>query len=282
MDSFDKSSIRSLINKAFEEDIRSGDITTNAIVGESEKAEAVWIAKDDGIIAGLNIARLVFEMLDSKVTWIPKINDGDKVSCGKEILKIKGAVRVILTAERVALNIAQRMCGIATATSKFVAAVDSYSTQILDTRKTVPGLRLLDKYAVKAGGGMNHRMGLYDLAMIKDNHIAAAGSIEVAVRKVRKNNPDIQIEVETSTIDQVKEALSVWVDIIMLDNMNLDQMEKAVGLINGRAKTEASGNMTLDRIQNVAKTGVDFISVGELTHSVKAFDISQKIKKIYN
>lgn len=276
----DTKNVKDLIKKAFDEDVRTGDVTTNAIVGESACAEAVWISKEKGRVAGLEIARLVYEWLDSKITWNPHIEDGDIVDISSEIVTIKGSGRAILTAERIALNIAQRMSGIATITNKFVEAVKPYNAQILDTRKTAPGFRQLDKYAVKAGGGTNHRMGLYDLAMIKDNHIEAAGSITKAVSKVRSRDPEIRIEVETTTIEEVKEALKAGADIIMLDNMNSDLMSEAVALIDGRAETEASGNITLERVRDVAETGVDYISVGALTHSVQAFDISQQIKKI--
>lgn len=272
--------VQRLIDCALEEDIRSGDVTTNATVDESAIAEAVWKSKEKGIIAGLEIARFVYEQFDPQITWHPQIEDGDAVDIRSEIVTMEGSVQALLTAERIALNIVQRMSGIATMTSKFVEAVVPYHAEILDTRKTAPGLRQLDKYAVKAGGGTNHRMGLFDLAMIKDNHIVAAGSITEAVNKVRSYDSEIRIEVETTTIEQVKEALKAGADIIMLDNMNTDQMSEAVGLVDGRAETEASGNITLERVLEVAQTGVDFISVGALTHSVQAFDISQQIKKI--
>ncbi|MBN2806239.1 MAG: carboxylating nicotinate-nucleotide diphosphorylase, partial [Prolixibacteraceae bacterium] len=191
---------------------------------------------------------------------------------------IKGAYRALLTGERLALNFLQRMSGIATETNKYVEAVREFNTKILDTRKTVPGLRLLDKYAVKAGGGTNHRIGLYDMVMIKDNHIAVAGGISIAVQAIRPNiDPSIKIEVETTTLAEVQEAIDAGADIIMLDNMDNATMTTAVKLINGRAKVEASGNMNLERVREVAATGVDYISIGALTHSVTALDISQKI-----
>lgn len=276
----DSQIVENLIKKAFDEDVHTGDVTTNAIVDKSAGAEAVWISKEKGIVAGLDIARKVFEQLDPQIKWNNLVEDGNKVNAGDRIASMQGTCRAILTAERIALNIVQRISGIATMTSKFVEAVEPYNAKILDTRKTVPGLRQLDKYAVKAGGGTNHRMGLFDLAMIKDNHIVAAGSIAKAVNKVRSKEPDIRIEVETTTIEEVKETLTSGADIIMLDNMSSDMMSDAVALIDGRAKTEASGNITLKRVREVAKTGVDFISVGALTHSVQAFDISQQIQKI--
>lgn len=272
--------INRLIDQAFEEDIGRGDVTTDAIIDERALAEAIWTARDVGIVAGITIAGQVFMRLDPDVQWMPKVDEGEKVSAGSEIVVVRGRVRALLTAERIALNIAQRMSGIATRTRQFVEAVKEFDTQILDTRKTVPGWRLLDKYAVKAGGAQNHRMGLYDMAMIKDNHIVAAGSIEQAVRKVRNRHPELKIEVETTTLRQVEEALSSRADIIMLDNMNAAAMREAVELIKDRAKTEASGNITLERIRKVAETGVDYISVGSLTHSVDAFDISQNIQQL--
>ncbi len=269
--------IRSFLTRAFEEDVRSGDMTTNAIVNESQEAEAVWIAKEKGIIAGLPVAKAAFRFLDADVMWNAAIDDGKLIEGGSEIVTIIGNARALLTAERIALNIAQRMSGIATMTRKFVDAIEGYPAEILDTRKTVPSLRHLDKYSVKMGGGTNHRMGLYDLAMIKDNHIVAAGSIATAVERVREENPEIKIEVETTDLAEVQEALAAEADIIMLDNMSTEQMKEAVKIIEGNAKTEASGNVTLDTVREIAATGVDYISVGALTHSVKAFDISQKL-----
>lgn len=272
--------ISRLIDQAFAEDIGRGDVTTDAIIDEHAQAVATWTARGEGIIAGINIARQVFMKLDPDVQWMPKVEEGEKVSSGSEVITMRGRVRALLTAERIALNIVQRMSGIATKTRQFVEAVKEFDTQILDTRKTVPGLRLLDKYAVKAGGGQNHRMGLYDMAMIKDNHIIAAGSIDQAVRKVRNRHPEIKIEVETTTIRQVEEALAAHADIIMLDNMSAAAMREAVDLIEDQAKTEASGNITLERVGEVAETGVDYISVGGLTHSVEAFDISQNLQQL--
>lgn len=274
--------IQDLIDRAFQEDIFDGDVTTNAIVDETQQARAVWVAKESGIIAGLDVAKQVFEYLDPLVEWDPNVEEGTSVDEGSEIVTINGQARALLTAERIALNIAQRMSGIATMTRKFVDAVNEYPAKILDTRKTVPGFRELDKYAVKTGGGTNHRMGLYDMAMIKDNHIVAAGSIGKAVTKVQKENPDIKIEVETTFLSEVDEALAAGADVIMLDNMSIEQMNKAVKIIGSKAKTEASGNVTLDTVKEIAVTGVDYISVGVLTHSVKAFDISQCLTYINN
>ena len=277
----DKEWLDDLIDVALAEDIGSGDVTTDAIIGDQKKAKAVWVAKQDGVVAGLDAAKFVFQKLDENIEWNSIFKNVDPIENGDIMVEFQGNCRAILTAERTALNIAQRMSGIATKTAELIQALDGYSTKILDTRKTVPGLRSLDKRAVKAGGGTNHRMGLYDLAMIKDNHIQVAGSITKAVDLVRSANPEIKIEVETTNIDQVEEALDAGADIIMLDNMSLDQMHEAVQKIRDRAETEASGNITHKNIREVAETGVNFISVGALTHSVKAFDISQRIAKIF-
>lgn len=276
-----ESAVQNLTDRAFEEDIGSGDVTTNAIIDELAGAEAIWTSKEKGIIAGLEIARSVFQKLDSELEWTSFVEDGVEVEVGDTIAKMKGSARAILTAERIALNLVQRMSGIATETNKYVQAIEAYPAKILDTRKTVPGLRKLDKYAVVAGGGTNHRMGLFDLAMIKDNHIVAAAGITEAIQKVHTKHPGLRVEVETTTIDQIKEALSAGADIIMLDNMSPEKMKEAVSLIGSDAKIEASGNITLENIKEVASTGVDYISVGALTHSVKAFDISQNLKQIF-
>lgn len=278
----EEEAVRAVIERAFDEDIRSGDVTTNAIVGAEVRAEAVWKCREQGIIAGLDIARAIFRELDPGLEWQPFVEEGDEVEAGTTIVSMNGGCRAVLTAERIALNMVQRMSGIATITSRFVREITHTSARILDTRKTVPGLRLLDKYAVEAGGGTNHRMGLFDLAMIKDNHIVAAGGIDRAVQLVRKENPNVKIEVETTSIAEVRDALSAGADIIMLDNMNTKLMKEAVTLIDGNAETEASGNITLETVGEVAETGVDYISVGALTHSVQAFDISQKLQNIYN
>lgn len=271
-----------IIIQSLEEDIGSGDVTTDAVVAPEMSARAEWIAKEDGVICGLDIARTVFQKLDQQINWVSDKKDGDQVRSGEKIVSFSGNCRAILTAERTALNFAQRMSGIATQTQLAVQLLSGYKTQIVDTRKTVPGLRVLDKYAVQTGGGKNHRMGLHDMAMVKDNHIVAAGGITAAVQKIRQRSPDVKIEVETTTLDQVKEALNAGADFIMLDNMEIESMKSAVHLTAGKALTEASGNLTVNNIQNVAETGVDYISSGALTHSVKAFDISQRIVEIYH
>lgn len=271
--------IDQLIDLAIEEDIATGDVTTNSIIPGSSRATAEMKMKADGVVSGLEIARRVYERFEKDIVWDAKVKDGDAVKTGDIILRIEASYRCLLLGERLSLNILQRMSGIATETAKYVKELVGTHTQLLDTRKTAPGLRILDKMAVKDGGATNHRMGLYDMAMIKDNHIKVAGGITKAINAVRSNVPaDIKIEVETTNLDEVREALAANAEIIMLDNMSNVQMTEAVKLINGRAKTEASGNMSIPRLKEVAATGVDFISVGALTHSVTALDISMNIK----
>ncbi len=266
--------IDQLIDLAIEEDIATGDVTTNSIIPAHSRAVAEMKMKADG-----SVARRVYERFEKDIVWHPLVQDGDRVKKGDIILRIEASYRCLLLGERLSLNILQRMSGIATETAKYVRELDGSHTRLLDTRKTAPGLRVLDKMAVKDGGATNHRMGLYDMAMIKDNHIKVAGGITNAVRAVRANVPDgIKIEVETTNLEEVREALSVKADIIMLDNMANDEMAEAVRIIAGQAQTEASGNMNIPRLKEVAATGVDFISVGALTHSVTALDISMNIK----
>lgn len=268
-----------LIDLAIDEDIASGDVTTDSIIPESTAAVATMTAKADGVISGLPIVEKVFRRFQKDIVFTPLVHDGDRVQKGDVILRIEGSYPALLKAERTALNFFQRMSGIATETARYVAELEGKHTQLLDTRKTAPGMRVTDKMAVKDGGGTNHRMGLYDMAMIKDNHIKMAGSIARAVEQVRSHIPSwMKIEVETTNLDEVKEALEARADIIMLDNMSTSMMRDAVNIIGGRAKTEASGNMTLGRLREVAATGVDYISVGALTHTVKALDISMNIQ----
>jgi len=271
--------IRKIIETAIAEDIGTGDITTGAIVGSELAGKAQAWAKDDFVVAGIDIFKEVFFCLDDRTQFQLRASDGDLVKKGDVVAEISGRLFYILQAERVALNIFQRMCGIATLTRKYVEAVRGTKAKILDTRKTMPGLRVIDKMAVSIGSGFNHRMGLYDGVMIKDNHIAAAGSITTAVEAQRKRLAHtLKIEVETKNLSEVQEALDCGVEIIMLDNMALEEMKKAVELIAGRALVEASGNVNLQRVGAIAATGVDYISVGELTHSVRAADISLLIK----
>lgn len=268
-----------LIDLALKEDVGDGDITTDSIIPAETRRKAKMVAKADGVVAGLPVAEMVFRKLDTDLKWNVLTPEGSKVRKGDVMVEFEGTYRALLTGERTALNFLQRMSGIATMSGKYADAVKDYKTVILDTRKTLPGFRMLDKYAVKTGGASNHRIGLYDMAMIKDNHIEVAGGITKAVQAVKsKIKAGIQIEVETTTIEQVQEALDAGADIIMLDNMDTATMRKSVGLIAGRAKVEASGNMTLERLREVAATGVDYISIGALTHSVSALDISQRLE----
>ena len=265
--------IERLIDLAIEEDIATGDITTNAIIPVQAKAVAEMKAKADGVISGLEIAKRVFEKFEKDIVWEPLVNDGTAVKKGDIILRIEASYRTLLLGERLSLNILQRMSGIATETARYMKELAGTRTRLLDTRKTAPGLRVLDKMAV------NHRMGLYDMIMLKDNHIKIAGGIPNAVKEARAHLPlSIKLEVETTTLEEVQQALDAGADIIMLDNMSNEAMTEAVKLIAGRAKTEASGNMSIPRLKEVAATGVDYISVGALTHSVTAMDISMNIK----
>lgn len=268
-----------LIDLALHDDVGTGDITTDNIIPAGTKRKARMVAKADGVVAGLPIAEMVFRKLDPDLIWNPKVKEGEKINKGDVLVEFEGSYRALLTGERTALNFLQRLSGIATMSARYADAVKDFPTVILDTRKTMPGFNKLDKYAVKTGGASNHRHGLHDMAMIKDNHIEVAGGITAAVNAVRsKIEPGIKIEVETTTLAQVQEAIDAKADIIMLDNMDTETMRQAVQLIDGRAKVEASGNMTLERLREVAATGVDYISIGALTHSVSALDISQRIE----
>ena len=274
--------INKLIDLGIEEDINTGDITTESIIPESMTATATMTAKQDGVISGLEIVKMVYDRFQDDVVFTPYFNNGDHVKKGDVILKIEATYPTLLRGERLSLNIFQRMCGIATETARYVKELAGTHTQLLDTRKTAPGLRVLDKMAVKHGGGTNHRMGLYDMAMIKDNHIKMAGGIAKAVGQVRSSIPsDIKIEVEATNLEEVQQAIEAGADIIMLDNMSNSAMTEAVAVIRKAdkgIKTEASGNMSIERLREVAETGVDYISVGALTHTVKGMDISMNIQ----
>ncbi len=271
--------VREIVIKALKEDIGKGDITTESIFTQHHVSRGQVIAKEKGIVAGLDVARMVFSLVDPGVKLITKLPDGEEVKGAPKIIaEVEGPTRGILQGERVALNFIQRLSGIATRTRRYVEAVKDYPVKITDTRKTTPGLRILEKYAVTVGGGVNHRFGLYDTPMIKDNHITAAGGIGEAVRKVREKAPfTVKIEVEVSTLEQVHEALAEKVDIIMLDNMSLEMIKEAVNIVNGQALVEASGGITLKNIKDIAAAGVNYISVGELTHNIKALDVSMEL-----
>ena len=269
------------VRRALDEDIGDGDATTLFTIPPDESLGARFVAKEPGVIAGLSVAQLTFRLVDERVLFTPHIIDGDSVQQGQVFAVVRGPCQALLTAERVALNFLQRMSGIATLTRRFVQAVDGTRAVILDTRKTAPGLRLFDKWAVRIGGGQNHRFGLYDMVLIKDNHIAAVGSISQAVARVRAADDRRRpIEVEVKTLAELAEALPLDVDRILLDNMSLDEMRQAVRLANGRTPLEASGNVTLENVAQVAATGVDAISIGALTHSVRALDISLELDPI--
>ena len=280
MNKTDKTTLK-LIKNALQEDVKSGDITTKATISKSKKATGKFLVKAEGIIAGLEIAKAVFKTVDPKIKFEIKIKDGSKVKHGDVAAIVSGKAQSLLTAERTALNFLQRMSGIATSANNYSEMVKHTKAKVIDTRKTVPGLRTLDKLAVKLGGCANHRIGLYDMFLIKDNHIEVAGSItkavETCVKYNKKHRTKFKIEVETKNLKEVEEAIKTKADIIMLDNFEIDEMKKAVKIINGTNKIEASGGVNLDTVKTIAETGVDFISVGALTHSVKALDISLEI-----
>ena len=269
-----------IIQLALKEDIGSGDVTSNAIFKKTEKSEAVIVAKEEGIFCGGDIIRFIYEEIDPAVVISPEIGDGTEVQPGNIVARISGPTQSILIGERTVLNFIQRMCGIATRTRSIRSLLEGTGITILDTRKTAPGLRLLDKYAVRIGGGSNHRMGLFDMVLIKDNHIKAAGGIREAVERVRsEHGKKYPIEVEATNLDEVQEALDSGADIIMLDNTDRKTMQEACELIRGKAKIEISGNMDEERIGEVMDLSIDYISIGALTHSVKAFDLSMRFVK---
>ena len=273
-----KYAIHRLIQTALEEDVGAGDITTTAALTGEEVGNARAVAKSDTVVAGIDVFKETFLFLDGGLKFTSHFPDGQMVKKGDIVAEISGKLVSIMVAERVALNFFQRMCGIATMTKRFVDAIRGSKARILHTRKTVPGLRILDTYAVRTGGGSSHRFGLSDGALVKDNHIAAAGGIARAVAEVRRRIPlTVKIEVEVTNLLEVEEALSAGADIIMFDNMSLADMTAASALVAGRVLLEASGNVSLDNVKKVSETGVDFISVGALTHSVKAADISLRV-----
>ena len=270
--------IDDIIQIAIKEDIGTGDITTDNLIDSNSKGMGNVIAKEDFIVAGLDIAKKVFKSFDKNIEIDFKFFDGDKIKTNDLLMSAKGNIAALLKAERVALNFLQRLSGIATNANKFKNQIKNYNSLLVDTRKTIPGLRILEKYAIRVGGATNHRMGLYDGVLIKDNHIVACGSIAKAVKKIKKKVSHlIKIEVEVSSFEEIDEALKAGVDVIMLDNMNIKQMKKAVKKINKQALVEASGNIDINNLKEVAKTGVDIISSGALTHQASAVDISMRI-----
>ena len=266
-----------LIKMALREDISSEDVTTNAVMPEAKPGEVDLICKQDGIICGIDVYERVFKLLDDSTQVEKYVKDGDAVKSGQLMAKVKGDIRVLLSGERVALNYLQRMSGIATYTHEVTGLLSGSKTVLLDTRKTTPNMRIFEKYAVKCGGGQNHRYNLSDGILLKDNHIGAAGSITKAIEMAKAYAPFVRkIEIETETLEQVKEAADAGADIIMLDNMDVETMKKAVEIIDGRAKTECSGNVTKENIKNIIDSGVDYVSSGALTHSAPILDISMK------
>lgn len=273
----DISKVRRLIREALREDIGSGDVTANAIVGNKKIIYAEIISKEQGVIGGIPVAREVFHLLDPKVEFIELVKEGDVVEKDKKIVSLRGNARAILMGERVALNFMQRISGIATETRGCTDKIKKFKTVILDTRKTPAGWRYLDKYAVRLGGGQNHRFGLYDMVLIKDNHLACVRSITEAVMRARERYPDKKVEIEVKNFRELREALKAEVDIVMLDNMDIEKISKAVRIIDGKCRVEVSGNVRFSMLYRLAKLGVDYISLGRLTHSPRALDLSLKV-----
>lgn len=267
-----------VVERALAEDIGTGDVTSLSVLPSGLQLTGQILSKEEGVIAGLEVAAAAFRLADANVKMTPRTVDGQAIGAGQVVAEVTGPAVGILSGERVALNFLQRMSGIATMTRQYVRAVAGTKAVILDTRKTAPGLRVLDKLAVRLGGGQNHRLGLFDMVLIKDNHIAAAGGIAEAVRRARAAVGErLKIEVEVTSLAQLEEAVRAGADRVMLDNMSVDEMAEAVGLAGGRVELEASGNVSLDNVADIAATGVDFISVGALTHSVRALDMSLEV-----
>ncbi len=281
---FEREDLIEFLESCLMEDVGEGDITTDAILTDGSIGNAKIISKEKGIIAGVKVAEILFGLVDEDLEFISKFKDGDEVNIGDEIILIHGSIKSILMAERTVLNFMQRMSGIASLTNKYVKEVAGTRAKIYDTRKTVPGLRLLDKYSVKVGGGENHRLGLYDMFLIKENHIASAGSISKAINLCYDYRKDeglnYKIEIEVTNLEELKEVLDNGkADLILIDNFEIDDMKKAVEIVNNRCEVEASGGITFENLRKIAETGVDRISIGALTHSVKAFDLSLLIDK---
>ncbi len=271
--------IDEIIKTAIKEDINYIDTTAGLLLDQNKVTDAYFAAKDDGVLCGIDVAKRVFELLDDKIVFTAHFCDGDKIKKGDIIADMTGNAAALLSGERTALNLIQHMSGIATATNRLVALCEGTAASVTDTRKTLPGLRALQKYAVTCGGGKNHRFNLSDGAMLKDNHIDASGGIVPAVNKLReKLGHMVKIEVETRNLDEVRQAVASGCEVIMLDNMDCATMKEAVAIVGGKALTEASGNVNAATIKAIAETGVDIISVGAITHSVAAFDISMRIK----
>jgi nicotinate-nucleotide pyrophosphorylase (carboxylating) len=266
------------VREALAEDVGSGDVTSDGVVAQDATAEAVILVKRPGVVCGLEAARAVFQTLDPGIRFEPLAADGDRIEdVPAEVVRVQGTARALLTGERTALNLLGRLSGIATLTRRYVDAIEGTGAEILDTRKTTPGLRGLEKHAVRCGGGRNHRFGLDDGILIKDNHLRLAGGVRAAVARIRATGTDLPVEVEAETIDDVRDALASGADIVLLDNMSIDQLREAVAITDGRVKLEASGGVSLETVRAIAETGVDFVSVGALTHSAPALDISMEV-----
>ncbi len=272
--------IREIVARALTEDIGPGDITTELVISPAQRAHGYFLAKQAGVLSGLDVAEECFRHVEPHIEFAPYYHEGQAFVAGDYLAEVRGSARALLTAERVALNFLQRLCGIATLTKQFVERVAGTRARIVDTRKTTPGLRILEKRAVRAGGGFNHRFSLFDGILLKDNHIALAGGIQPAVAAARTAAPHLlKIQVEVSSLEQLQEALAAGADAVLLDNMSVEQMQEAVALAGGRVLVEASGGISLDNVAAVAQTGVDFISIGALTHSAPAIDISLELQQ---
>lgn len=273
----DVEALDSIIGRALEEDMPAGDITSESIIPPYSESEAIFMAKEEGILAGIDVSHRVFELIDPSITFEKMLEDGRAFHQGETLAKISGSSISLLKGERTALNFLQRLSGIATTTRKFVQALSGAKTKILDTRKTTPGLRVLEKYAVRMGGGENHRLNLSEMVLIKDNHLKIVGSIKEAVKRARKRaRKGVKIEVETTSLEEVKEAVSSGADMVMLDNMSLEEMRGVMNWLRERVPVEVSGKVSLSRVKKIAALGVDYISVGSLTHSYKSMDISME------
>lgn len=280
MDEDFKRACLDIVRRALDEDLQSkGDITTRAVVPPGRRAKGIILLREEGVVAGLPLASMTFRLLDSKVRFQPLVSDGDRVAAACELAVVEGEASTILEGERTALNFLQRLSGIATLTAAFVAAAAPYGAAVMDTRKTTPGLRVLEKYAVRAGGGRNHRFGLYDGVIVKDNHIVAVGGVAEAVRRARENlDEGMNIEVEVQRLEDLEEAIRSGADVVMLDNMSVEEVEEAVRHVRGRVKLEVSGGISLENVALYAAAGVDYISVGALTHSAHALDIALEME----
>ncbi len=284
MSQLDPDILARIVATAIEEDVGPGDITTNAVVDRNRGAKAEIVVEEDCVVAGLPVAHVVYETIDEELDFQKELEDGERATKGTVVARLHGSARSILTGERLSLNFVQRLSGIATLTSRFVAKTKPFGTKIMDTRKTIPGQRYLEKYAVRMGGGSNHRMGLYDMFLIKDNHLRAiagdkAQAIPTAIRRARKFNPNVQVEVEVENLRELEQALKAQPDIILLDNMSVSEIEQAVKMATGEVLLEASGGVTLENVEDIARTGVDCISIGALTTAARSINMKMELSE---